>query len=510
MQGKTWLTAIFCVVRCILYPGTQVVIASGVKKQAIEVIEKIETMLNEGNPNLKREISEYSTNTNDSFMYFANGSSIKVVASTDNARGKRAQVLIIDEFRLVEEEIVDTVLSKFTANPRQPGFVNNPKYKKNLSKYLERNKELYLSSAYYKSHWSWTRLLSFVEQMVEGKEYFVCSLPYQISVMENLYEIGQAKDKMSEKSFDPVAWSMEMDALFYGENSNAFFSHQDILKVRDIQYPLYPKEFYDKVKIPKLKYTPPDSGEITLIACDIAVASGNENDNTVFSVLRLTPTTKGFERKVIYIETMNGGHTVIQANRIKQLFYDFDCDYAVLDTKGVGYGVYDQLVLNSFDKERGTEYEAWSCINDEEMANRCTVANAPKVIYSIKANVKLNSTIAFSLRDKIRRGKIKFLIDGNDARQNLMTIKGFNRLSIEQQVEVLIPYEQTNSLINEMLNLETVIVSNEVTLRETGSMRKDRYSSVAYGNYVADILENDYLATINNQKDGWGEFAGLW
>ena len=41
-QGKTWLIALYCVVRCILFPGTKIVVASGVKAQAIEVITKIE------------------------------------------------------------------------------------------------------------------------------------------------------------------------------------------------------------------------------------------------------------------------------------------------------------------------------------------------------------------------------------------------------------------------------------------------------------------------------------
>ena len=40
--GKSWLTAVYAVTRCILYPGTKVVIASGVKNQARMIIsEKI-------------------------------------------------------------------------------------------------------------------------------------------------------------------------------------------------------------------------------------------------------------------------------------------------------------------------------------------------------------------------------------------------------------------------------------------------------------------------------------
>ncbi len=32
--GKTFLSAIYCVVRCILYPGTKICIASGTRGQA--------------------------------------------------------------------------------------------------------------------------------------------------------------------------------------------------------------------------------------------------------------------------------------------------------------------------------------------------------------------------------------------------------------------------------------------------------------------------------------------
>ncbi|MGJ3548596.1 terminase large subunit domain-containing protein, partial [Bacillus subtilis] len=45
-------------------------------------------------------------------------------------------------------------------------------------------------------------------------------------------------------------------------------------------------------------------------------------------------------------------------------------------------------------------------------------------------------------------------------------------------------------LINEMINLEAEYSDNgQVKLKEPKSKRKDRYSSVAYGNYIATVLE---------------------
>lgn len=86
-QGKTFLTAIFCVVRCCLFGSTKIIVASGVKSQAREVIEKIDDM-RKSSPNLAREISEIKTGANDAKVEFHNGSWIKIVASNDNARSR--------------------------------------------------------------------------------------------------------------------------------------------------------------------------------------------------------------------------------------------------------------------------------------------------------------------------------------------------------------------------------------------------------------------------------------
>ena len=55
-MGKSFLIAIFAVARCILYPGTKVVITSGTRGQSINVLEKIQTELMPVSPNLCNEI----------------------------------------------------------------------------------------------------------------------------------------------------------------------------------------------------------------------------------------------------------------------------------------------------------------------------------------------------------------------------------------------------------------------------------------------------------------------
>ena len=87
--GKTYLSAIYCVVRCVLYPGTKICIASGTRGQAISVLEKITLELKPQSPELRAEINEKESKMNgtNAIMVFNNTSSIKVVTASDTARG---------------------------------------------------------------------------------------------------------------------------------------------------------------------------------------------------------------------------------------------------------------------------------------------------------------------------------------------------------------------------------------------------------------------------------------
>lgn len=97
-QGKTFLMALFCVIRCILFPKTKIVVVSSTRDQANEVLSKIadDFMKNYtwGSDNLRREISYCSIGINKAVIEFHNGSWIKVATSSDSARGLRANILV--------------------------------------------------------------------------------------------------------------------------------------------------------------------------------------------------------------------------------------------------------------------------------------------------------------------------------------------------------------------------------------------------------------------------------
>lgn len=499
-QGKSFLCAIFCCFRCILYPGTQICIASGSREQAAEIIEKIILKLMPNSPLLRNEILDYRNNTSGSYIIFKNGSYIKVVTSNDNSRHNRANILILDEYRMIKKHVVDTVLKKFLTATRDAGYLKKPEY----AHLKERNKQIYLSSAYFKKHWAWEHVKSYCENMVDdSKSYFVCGLPYQLSISEGLLLREDLEDEMSESGFNSISFDMESGCLWYGESEDAYFSYDDLVFARKEKNAFYLPTTIDTIPINAFKLPVKQNGEIRLLATDIAVMASkkHKNDATSITVLQLIPTNKNqYIRNVVYLETFEGGHSETQAIRIRQIYEELQCDYIAIDTNGVGNGVYDELVRDLTDPDTGEVYPALTCKNDDSMADKYkgSSPNPPKVIYSIKGTQQFNSDCASLLKDNLKRGKLRLLMSEQEADIYFNSLKGFKSLSPEKKSELMFPYVQTSLMINEIVNLKYEVIGTKVRLSEKGNDRKDRYSSLAYGNYIACELERDIS---RKQKD---------
>ncbi len=96
MQGKSFLLAIYCVIKCILYPGTVIAVASKTRKQGAEILEKIQTILIPTSPYLKAEIENFVFNVTEGEIFFRNTSNIKLVTANENARHNRANIVLIE------------------------------------------------------------------------------------------------------------------------------------------------------------------------------------------------------------------------------------------------------------------------------------------------------------------------------------------------------------------------------------------------------------------------------
>lgn len=471
------------------------------------ITQKIEKELMARSPNLRREIKEIRSNNNESVVIFHNGSTITAVVSGESSRGMRATAIIIDEFRLVSKEVIDRIIKPFLNVQRIPPFMNKEEYKDYP---LEENTEVYLSSSWYKSNYAWDMFNEYLgNSLKNNSKYCVFNFNYRLAVEHRL--LSKERAEAMREEMDSISWDLEMESLFYGENESAFFKSDIINPCRTLVKPWNPPTDLEwleaKSKNKKLDTLSKHNGEIRAISCDIALMKGNKNDASVFTLARFIPSTDGYTRKVVHIENHIGLSSEKQALRIKQLFSDFNADYIILDSNGIGLSVFEELVKPTYCEERDIEYPPYTSYNDENMADRCAIKGALPVVYTLKVvQASLNHEIAIALKDAFEKKKIELLINDSKGRDLLVEHDNLLKLSSHDQARLLAPYYTTTAMINEIINLEYQINNGFIKIVEKSGARKDMYCSLAYLNYLAKMLEKELLRPKKNKRKGLAIF----
>lgn len=510
--AKSFIIAVYACKEAILRPGAKIVVASATKKQAkLIVSEKIQKEILPRSPLLQEEILAIKDSQNQTEVVFKNGSSIIVVPANDNSRGYRATVMIYEEFRMIAKNIIDSVLSPFLY-ARQVPFMEYDEY----DELLEEPKEVYISSAWYKSHWMWDTMKIFLKDMFQKDSSILIAMDYSIALR---HKIKTRNFLIKERrKLDSVNWAIEYENHMISENAHAYFTYEILNKNRVLKRPFYPRKDEDVLSRIRQKHPiPRQNGEIRIVSCDIAPEGGSGNDNSIFTCIRALPESKeyktsdiggehievkqGYRRQVVYMEAQEEHETTKQAIRIKQLFADFDADYCVLDARNAGVSIYDALAKVLYDEERNTEYTPWTCMNDEKMKARIVIAGQEPVVYAVKAQADTNSAIAVCMRKTLESKMIELLINHQEGLEELQKIipeyaAAAESTDVDAQLFYEKPFLETAALINEMIGLEYTVMNQTglIRIEEKAGARKDRYTSVSYGNYFIELLEQDLLS----------------
>lgn len=316
---KSFITAVYVCAVCVLYPGSKVVVTAKLKQTArLLVTEKIEKELMNMSPNLRREILKIQSNQNHIEIIYKNSSSLVVVGCNDNARGLRANLIVIDEFRQCDLDIIQSVFSPMKILRPTPYTM-----KKEYRHLGEEPREIYLSSAYWKNHWMYQKMKEAVVSMYSDKRSVLLGMDYSLSVQAGVRSAQQMMDE--KRSFDPITYEMEYLNLMAGGSENQYYSYDLVSQAQTIKKPWYPKKLEDyadnkRTWFGDIKEQP---GEKRIVSIDIAISASTKktaNDLTIVKCIRALPNGEKYERQEVYIETMEGVDIDSQAIRVRQIF----------------------------------------------------------------------------------------------------------------------------------------------------------------------------------------------
>ena len=492
--GKSFTIAGYLVTRAVLYPGSKIVVSCETIDQASQLVrEKIDVEMMRKSPNLAREIEKISTSDKGIKVIFKNNSFIEAINADENTRSRRANILCVDEYVLIKGgfETLNKVLKPFLQVPRQPPYLKKQKYKK----MTERNKQIYLTSGFYTSHWSYDLYAEYRNKMLNNENFYAGNFSWHLGRYhslvsdERLYEINEYKEK------DRSTYVMEYCGQFYKLADGAYISPNDFMNARtEVDYWIPPTniEYISEKKIDFKKrsyYLPHIEGEKRILTCDIATMSSTSkvtNDASAYTIIRAIPKGDDYICTPIYQETYEGAKFGDQAIYINRLFEDADCDYLVLDCGGIGKSLLETLGTYIVDKDRGVTYTPMKCFNNEKFEGLCAYNEAYPVIYGFSGTDEINSEMAVALKNSIENKKIKFLVNEREAKEYLIKHKEFKKYDEDpdKQARMLMPFVQSTLLQNEVVTLKTELIKGKyIRLVPVGRGRKDRASSLLMGIY---------------------------
>lgn len=519
-DAKSFIIALYACCRCILYPGTLLVIGSATKGQSkLMVSAKIQDELMQWSKPLAAEIEKVSTSVNDTYVKFRNTSKIIVYTANDNARGNRSHASCREEFRQIDKKIEDSVISPFQT------VRNRPYMRKNIGNKLygdipilqENPVDIYISSSWIDDgNWMWGIVDQAFTGMLKNDGSVLLTFDESITLKHHLKTMKQMKRE--KKKQDPVTWKTEFLNLKVKDSLSSYFTYKMLMNRQVSKHVFYPRNILDFKNNRKNKYAiPKQDNEIRVISNDIAFVAGEKNDNSVYSCIRAIPENityetnngsieirQGYRRQYPYIESNQIGDTTKQAIRIRQLYEDFESDFIVIDTRNGGLQVLYALEKVLYDEERGVEYSPLCCMNNEDYAKVCIDPGAKKCIYAINATQMLNSDIAIAFRKNLVENKIDFLVNFNTAKEEILqnNKEYIEEIDVEKQVEFERPFLETQAMISECAELqyEKMPQTGIIKIQEKGKNRKDRYTSCSYGSHFIDQLELDMLASSSDYE----------
>ena len=401
---------------------------------------------------------------------------------------------------MVKKDIIDSVLSPTEIIRPTPYTM-----KKEYEHLKEEPREIYLSSAYFKSSWMWdlikqSAIESYKNNAVLFATDYALTLKHGIRTKKQLL---REKSKMDSTTFD-----MEYNNYCIGGSDNQFYTFELVSNAQKHQKAFYPKTVEEYIENKKNRFgdIKKQSSEIRIVSMDIAVSKSTnkiKNDMSVIKCIRALQNGERYERQEVYTEAFEGKDIETQAIRLRQIMEDFDTTYVVIDARTYGTLIIDELGKVLYDAERDKEYSPIKVFNNQELADRCKNKEASPIIYAFIASADLNSKMHMAMLGSLKDGKYKMLVSQIKCKDEyLSNKKEYNIAGIDEKIRYESPYTYSDLTLNEMINLNKEFVQGgKIKLVEPSNGTKDKYITSAMANMFIQELETELTKKEKDKTD---------
>ena len=468
--SKSFLSVLVLMIRCILYPGSHLFVTTGGKEQAAGIAREKAEEICKLIPGMKNEIdwSRGATKASKNMVeyIFKNGSKLDIIAAQQSSRGKRATGGLMEECILIDQTLLNEVIIP-TMNVDRRLADGSRQEDEPVNK-----SQIYVTTAGWKNSFAYEKLIQIlIQQITEPGSAIVLGGTWRVPVMEKLLRKSFIEELKLDGTYNDSSFAREYESEWSGDAENAFFSAEKFDKHRVLLQPEY-------------EY----SGRSTKSAFYVlGIDVGRKGCTSEVCVFKVTPQAQGASLKtLVNLYTWDEEHFEAQAINIKKLFYKYKARQVVIDANGLGIGLVDFMVKDQIDPETGELLPNFGVSNDEENFYKQfrTADTEIDAMYLIKANAPINTEAHSYVQTQLSSGKIKFLIDENQAKVKLMSTKMGQQMDNDKRADYLKPFTLTTILREQMLNLVEENEGVNIILKQASrSIKKDKFSAFEYGLY---------------------------
>ena len=503
--SKSFTAYLCALVRAVLLPGSNIMIASEIKGTVINIARDKFAQFFRHWPLLEKELATrqddgktgIKSSTNYYELNFKNGSQITVV-SKDTSRGLRATAAILEECALISEEAyVEVLWPQLNVKRREADGSLNPDEPS--------SPQTFITTAAERTVYMYQRLIEIaVNAVLRPNEFFCWGLSYEIPLHYGLIDKGTMLDQRDSTSVSEEAFSRENLSIWTGNNKEAWLDSRRLNKHRSLLK--CERHAYYSDQCPNAWY-------------EIGVDVGRYNANTAIMVIKVLPNEQRYRKNVVYTEVINGANYITdQAPRIKKLIQLYNPREVVIDGNGPGIGLMDAMALPSYDSRTGEQFPAYFTFNNEnhlppEMHSEQEDPNIKynAIIYDIKASASNEDAIHAAFLTAVNTGSVSFLAHERIIKDKLMQTKKGQKMTPYDRRAFLLPYEMTSRLMDELNNLRlkpTGVENKYKVERISRSIEKDRFSALEYSLYRIKYYEDKEIFKKRKKKiESFGFFT---
>lgn len=510
--GKTFMLAVYALLRALMVPGSKIVIVAASFRQSKLVFDYIK-QIHDYSPIVQQAVTKIHQPNDQSLMVVGPGlSTIRALplGNGEKIRGIRATDIITDEFASIPEEIFQVVVRGFAAVAADPiqaaeqlqmedELIKQGLMREEDRKGLGGNKIVYAGTASYQFN-HYFKLYQVHRAIIESKfvgdaksinaefqndddvvlegyldyrDYAIIQVPYT----------GLPRGFMDEKQINQAFATMPK-ALFQMEYECQFPSDSD--------------GFFKRSTIDDATPGPDEGGFGIELAGDrnyeyvMGIDPARKTDNFAISILKIYP-GKGVRN--VYCWTMNNKNFVVCTRKIRELMSRFNVVRIAMDVGGGGLSVEDLLQnveviagdipVWRYDDEEHARFEG---IHILDMVNF-----VPSWIrdanYGLAADIE-HKRLLFPHRDKAT------VTDDPEEDEVWAEIS-------EQIIEMCMIVVSTTKTGVEHFDLPEIPTTEKQTISIT--RRKDRYSALLLAAYAARTYITEGQKTFIPEPGGWME-----